>query len=72
MTDIQIYPSGTPVIIHGINNKGFIYSVSISNGMTLYEVRYFVGHKQETAWLDEIEFMADAYATKINIGFKTA
>lgn len=72
MVDLKVYPSGTPVIIHGINNKGFIYSVSISKGMTLYEVRYFVGNKQETAWLDEIEFVADAYITKTIVGFKTA
>jgi len=72
MSELQIYPSGTQVIIQGTHNRGHIYSISISNGGVLYEVRYFVENKQETAWIDEREFVADAYATKKSIGFKTA
>jgi hypothetical protein len=66
---MEIYQSGTLVIIKLANIKGMITCCAIRFDKTTYEVTYYCGTDQKVVWLHENEFETEDQE-KQQIGFK--
>jgi len=66
---MEIYASGTEVIIKFGNIKAMITAATIRFGKVAYEVSYFWDGEHMTAWLNEAEFTVENGKME-SIGFK--
>lgn len=70
MTEIKIFPHGTPIKTKYSNIEGVIVACKIANKDVSYQVSYFHNGINEMCWLYDIEFSVTSLFSTKNIGFK--